>query len=93
MHTNHLYNYVPVALGVISLVTLAMTTTSTGICWGFPDNFNITFKKPSDSNAEYLDWVNSTQESKKNMNYELIQIYMEIFIKNKTSSVMEWRLD
>ena len=65
----HAFTWIPVALGRISLVTLAMTITSKGTRCSLPANANVTVKNPLDSRVEYLDWLNPMQEAKIRLNY------------------------
>ena len=56
-----LHMTLPVALGDISSVTLAMTVTLNGICCDVPVNTNVAVNNPPDSSAEYLESLNPTQ--------------------------------
>ena len=65
-NTYHLHNYkpVPVALGDVSLVPVAITVTLNDVDSDSPVSTNVTVNIPSDSIAEYLDPLNPTQVTK-----------------------------
>ena len=63
-NTYHNYKPVPVALGIILLVTLVMTITLNDVDSDSPVSTNVAVNIPSDSIAEYLDPPNPTQVTK-----------------------------
>ena len=60
------YNYVhlPIALGDISLVAVAMTVTLNDVNSDSPVSTSVAVSTPSDSSAEYLCSLNPTQATK-----------------------------
>ena len=65
--------YIPVALGDVSLVTVAITVTLNGVDSDSPVSTNVTVNIPSDSNAEYLDSLNPTQATRKESKQNILE--------------------
>ena len=65
--------YIPVALGDVSLVTVAITVTLNGVDSDSPVSTNVTVNIPSDSNAEYLDSSNPTQATRKESKQNILE--------------------